>query len=93
MRACAEQQTVPALGTAFGPRTMAKVSSERHLRISPPNFDLAPNLRQEERRRNCTIRSDAPPSSESITSSLVGREVKALGKTLNETVIPRKVLE
>lgn len=58
-----------------------------------PNFDLAPNLRQEEWRRNCTIRSDAPPSSESITSSLVGREVKALGKTLNETVIPRKVLE
>lgn len=48
---------------------------------------------QEEWRRNCTIRSDAPPSSESITSSLVGREVKALGKTLNETVIPRKVLE
>lgn len=47
----------------------------------------------EEWRRNCTIRSDAPPSSESITSSLVGREVKALGKTLNETVIPRKVLE
>lgn len=48
---------------------------------------------KEEWRRNCTIRSDAPPSSESITSSLVGREVKALGKTLNETVIPRKVLE
>lgn len=62
-------------------------------RCSPFHFDLAPNLRQEEWRRNCTIRSDAPPSSESITSSLVGREVKALGKTLNETVIPRKVLE